>query len=178
MLEVGVMMEARLRAPKHTIRGCAFVFEVVSRRRQPFEHKNTPFEALFRGRRGGSKTSSTKHTDLGMLSCSKCGGKASSTKTHHSGVCFRVRSGDPGGGNPLNTKTRHSRRVPCSNWASRWRQDLEHKNTPIRAWFRALSGRQGDRRASNLKTHPLGRDFVLEVGGPGGGKASNTKHTT
>src|SRR6266540_2690990 len=132
MLEVGVMMEARLRAPKRTIRGCAFVFEVVSRRRQPFEHKNTPFEALFRGRRGGSKTSSTK--------------------THQSGVCFRVRSGDPGGGNPLNTKTHHSRRVPCSNWASRWRQDLEHKNTPIRAWFRARSGRQGDRRASNSLT--------------------------
>jgi len=44
-------------------------------------------------------------------------------------------------------------------------------------WFHARSGRQGNRRASDLKTHSLGRDFVLEVG-PGGGKASNTKHTT
>jgi len=29
VLEVGVMVEARLRAQKHTIRGCAFMFKMV-----------------------------------------------------------------------------------------------------------------------------------------------------
>ena len=47
------------------------------------------------------------------------------------------------------------------------------QNTFIGVWFHARSVRQGERRASNEKTH-----LDAQSGGPGVGKASNTKHTT
>ena len=83
------------------------------------------------------------------------GGKASSTKTHHSRVCFHVKNGGPGGGNPLNIKTRLSRRGPvlqvrievvarsraqkhthlgvvsCSKWTSRRQKGFGFENTLI-----------------------------------------------
>lgn len=88
---------------------------------------------------------------------------------HTQRVCFRVRNDGPGSGNPLN--------MQFEEWSHAQSGHRGGGKISTTKTHRARSGRQGDRRASNLKTHLLGRDFALEVG-PGGGKGSNTQHTT
>jgi len=132
----------------------------------------SPFSVVILGREGTKRGIEHKDIPVGMLSSLKWVSRALKQPQRVRSVRFRIQSGSPASCNPLNTKTRDSRRGPVLR-ASRWWQDLEHKNTPIGVWFCAQSGRQRYRSASNL----LGRDFVLEKG-RGGGKASNRKHTT
>ena len=123
-----------------------------------------------------------------MLSCSKWVSRLRALK-HTQRVHFRIRSGGPGGGNPLNTKYTirgmvswasmwqqdHLGVLSCLKWASWWRQGFKHKSTPFEGVLSCSKWWSRWRQPFEHKNTPFEAWSRAQSGHRGDGKISNTK---